>query len=71
MVKKKPKLNLNSIQITLIANRFVANDLKTIILVSTLRDKKKKYTLILTNSVGLIKKLVDKSLYPPLNEMRL
>ncbi len=46
---------------------FAANDLKTATLVSTLRDEKKEYTLALTKSVGIIKELVDKSLYPLLN----
>lgn len=42
---------------------FIANNLKTIILISILRNEKKKYTLALIKSAGLIKELVDKSLH--------
>lgn len=55
---------MQSIHIILIADGFAVNDLKIATLVSTLRDKKKEYTLILIKSIDIIKKLVDKSLYP-------
>lgn len=42
-------------------------DLRPLILVATFRDKKKDYHVGLTKSAGLIKKLVNKSLYPFLN----
>lgn len=35
---------------------------------ATLKDKKKDYHIDLTKNVGLIKELVDKSLYPLLND---
>lgn len=45
------------------ADSFSTNDLKTTILVFALRDGKKEYTLALTKSAGLIKKLEDKNLH--------
>lgn len=62
-VKKKFKQNLQSICIAFIVDSFVANNLKTAILVSTLRDKKKEYILTLIKNTGIIKKIVDKSLH--------
>lgn len=56
------------VQVALIADGFAANDLKTAILVFVLRDEKKEYNLALTKIVGLIKKLLDKSLHPLLDD---
>lgn len=50
------------------ADGFVVNDPKTATLVSTLENGKKEYNLALTKSAGLIKELVDGSLYPLLND---
>lgn len=43
-------------------------DLRPATLVAAFRDKKKDYHIDFTKSVGLIKKLVDKSLHPLLND---
>lgn len=50
------------------ADKFLLNNLKTIILVSILRDKIREYTLALIKNMSLIKKLVDKSFYPLPND---
>lgn len=47
-----------------IADDFVVNNLKTATLVFTLRDKKKKYNLVLTKSIGILKELIDKNFHP-------
>lgn len=62
-VKEKPEPNLGTICAALIADGFVVNNLKTITLVSALKDKKKEYNLALTKSARLIKELVDRSFY--------
>ena len=63
----KPKLNLESVQATLIKDEFATADLRPSILVLALRDKKKDYFTALTKSANLIKEFVDKILYPFLN----
>lgn len=46
----------------------MANNLKTTTLVFALRDEKKEQMFAMTKSVGLIKELVNKSLYLLLND---
>lgn len=68
VVIRKLKSKLQFIQTTLIVGEIVANNLKTVILVSTLRDEKKEYIFALIKTVSLIKKFVDENLYPLLND---
>ena len=63
----RPQPNLESVRATLIEDGFAAADLRPSTLVSALRDEKKDHLTALTKSAGLIKELVDKSLYLLLN----
>lgn len=68
MIVKRPQLNLESIRTTLIEDDFAAKDLRSSMLTSTLGKKKKDFLTAFLKSAGLIKKLVDKSLYPLLSK---
>lgn len=59
----KPQPNLESVCTIVIEDGFVAADLRPTTLVSALRDKKKDHLATLTKSMGLIKELINKSLY--------
>lgn len=64
--KFEPTLEL--IQIVLIKKGFILEDLRLTTLMAALRDKKKDYYIAFTKNEGLIKELIDKGLYPLLND---
>lgn len=63
----RPQPNLEFVWATFIKDAFAIADLKSLTLVLALRDEKKDQFIALIKSVGLIKKLVNKTLYPLLN----
>ncbi len=63
----RPQPNLDPVRATLIEDGFAAVDLKSSTLISALRDEKKDHINALAMSAGIIKELVDKSLYLWLN----
>ena len=64
----RPQPNLESVRTTLIEDGFAAEDLRPFMLTLALREEKKDFLAALSKSAGLIKELVDKSLYPLLSE---
>lgn len=46
----------------------MANNLKTITLVSALKDEKKEYMFALIKSANIIKEFIDKNFHPFLND---
>lgn len=66
-ITKRLQPNLESVQATLIEDRFAIADLRSSTLVSAQKDERKDHLTALTKSAGLIKEFVDKSLYFSLN----
>lgn len=62
-ITNKPEPTLESVRVTFIKKGFMLKDLRSVTLVSALRDEKKNYYIGLTKSAGQIKVFVDKSVY--------
>ncbi len=66
-IKRRPQSTLDSVWAGFIEDGFDAADVRTNMLVSSLRDEKKDYLIAPTKSAGIIKELVDENLQPLLS----